>query len=238
MNISEHGLALVRRWEGLRLEAYRDVAGVWTIGYGTTDPEKARPGARITPEIATAWLREDLAVAERAVRKYVTVPLSQAQFDALVSFTYNVGAGALARSTLRRKLNAGDYDAVPAELAKWVHAGGRRVRGLINRRRDEADLWESGTGRPLEAEVAPGSVGSAGGEAKPVLRSRTLWGAVVGAATAAAPIVEELRTGLADHADTVVALGWGRYLPLALGVLGLAAATLVVVARLDDRKKA
>lgn len=93
---------------------------------------------------ALALLRKDVARFEKAVRDSVKVPLSQNQFDALVSFTFNLGAGALKSSTLLRLLNRGDYGCVPGELLKWVNAGGRRVEGLVRRRRVEGQVWSKG----------------------------------------------------------------------------------------------
>ena len=143
-HISTEGLALIKQWEGCRLTAYKDVAGVWTIGYGSTGAH-VRPGMTITKEEAENLLIADLARFERAVEKLVTVSLTDGQFAALVSFAFNVGEGALAKSTLLKKLNAGNYGAVPAELAKWVNAGGKKVTGLVNRRAAEAGLWAKGS---------------------------------------------------------------------------------------------
>ena len=142
--INETGLNLIKQWEGLRLDAYQDVAGVWTIGYGHT--RTVTPGMRITEQRAEELLTEfDLPEFEKAVSEAVTVELTDNQFAALVSFTYNVGIGALQRSSLLKKLNAGDYDAVPFELAKWnkarVNGKLTPVRGLTNRRAAEAGLW-------------------------------------------------------------------------------------------------
>ncbi|KFC74494.1 Lysozyme [Bosea sp. LC85] len=142
--ISDEGLALIKRWEGCRLAAYKDVAGVLTIGYGSTGPH-VRPGSRITQGEAERLLLRDLARFERAVATLVTVPLNDGQFAALVSFAFNVGEGALARSTLLKKLNAGDVTAVPGELMKWVNASGRKLAGLVNRRSAEAGLWARGS---------------------------------------------------------------------------------------------
>lgn len=154
--ISETGLALIKQWEGLRLRAYRCPAGVWTIGYGHTG--NVRAGMEITEEGADALLVSDLATFERAVARAVKVPLTQHQFDALVSFAFNVGVEAFRKSTLLRKLNALDYAAVPGELAKWVHAGGRKLDGLVNRRAAEAGLWVRGShvaGRDVPAAAEP-----------------------------------------------------------------------------------
>ncbi len=95
----------------------------------------------ITPEQAEALLRQDVQAAERAVLRLITVPLTDGQFDALVSFTFNLGAGALQRSTLRRKVNRGDHANVPAEFRKWVWAGGRKLEGLVKRREAELLLY-------------------------------------------------------------------------------------------------
>lgn len=147
--INAEGLAKIKQWEGLRLKAYLDAADppVWTIGYGHTSqagPPVVKPGMTITNEEAETVLRNDLAKFEAAVERLVKVPLTDNQFAALVSFTYNVGEGNLAKSTLLKKLNKGDYDAVPVELMKWTRAGNARPKGLVNRRSTEAALWAKG----------------------------------------------------------------------------------------------
>lgn len=146
-HINQAGLEDIKRWEGLRLVAYQDSAGVWTIGYGHTAAAGApapKAGMRISAAEAEEILRRDLARFEAAVERLVKVPLSDNQFAALVSFAFNVGEGAMAKSTLLRRLNAGDYEAVPAELMKWTRAGGRVVQGLANRRAAEAGRWSRG----------------------------------------------------------------------------------------------
>lgn len=140
MSLSQNGLDLIKGFEGLRLNAYQDSAGVWTIGYGHTGPD-VRPGMSITQAQAEQLLRQDVARFEQAVRDNVRVPLTQNQFDALVSFTYNVGEGALQDSTLLRKLNAGDYAGAQTEFGRWVYAGGERLEGLERRRAAEAALF-------------------------------------------------------------------------------------------------
>jgi len=145
MNVE--GLELLKRWEGLRLKAYRDAGGVLTIGYGHTSAA-GKPlvyeGMRISGHQAEEILARDLRQYERAVEGSVKVPLTDNQFAALVSFCYNVGVGVFKRSTLLKRLNAGDYDAVPAELMKWTRAGSKRLKGLENRRAAEAGLWVKG----------------------------------------------------------------------------------------------
>lgn len=137
--INNLGLALVRASEGLRLEAYQDGAGIWTIGYGHT--MNVHKGDTISQERAEMLLEADLAEAESAVSRLVKVPLTDNQFAALVCFTFNEGEGSLERSTMLRKLNEGGYGLVPACLKSWVFAGGKVQPGLVKRRAMEAELW-------------------------------------------------------------------------------------------------
>lgn len=135
---------LVKASEGLRLTAYRDSAGILTIGYGSTGGIKS--GQTITRGQAEEMLVDDLDEAADAVRKLVTVPLTQGQFDALVSFTFNLGAGRLRDSTLLRLLNQGRYGEAAAQFRFWVMAGGQQLPGLVKRRAAERALFESSTG--------------------------------------------------------------------------------------------
>lgn len=141
--INQEGVELIKRWEGLRLESYRCSAGVWTIGYGYT--ATAREGMRITETEAERLLLADLAVFEAEISSVVDVELTDNQFAALVSWTYNVGAAAMRQSTLIRKLNEGDYVSVPSELARWNKVNGKVLPGLSNRRAAEAGLWARGS---------------------------------------------------------------------------------------------
>jgi len=143
---SSTGLALTRSFEGLRLEAYQDCAGVWTIGYGHTGPE-VHHGQCISEVEAEALLRTDLARAVRAVQKAVAAELSQHQFDALVDFCYNVGRGSFLGSSLLRYVNSGEFYSAAVQFGLWVHAGGKVVPGLVRRRTAEAALF-SGHGFP------------------------------------------------------------------------------------------
>lgn len=141
MVLSATALTLLMGFEGLRLEAYKDAVGVWTIGYGHT--ALVQEGNVITKEQAIKYLRMDVERAERAVRAQVEVPLTQGQFDALVSFSFNLGPHALHRSTLRKKLNQGDYSGAAEEFSRWVYAGGKSLKGLIIRRAKEKELFLS-----------------------------------------------------------------------------------------------
>lgn len=146
-NVNKAGEDLIKQWEGLKLKAYLDTGNVWTIGYGHTTAggkPAVHEGMTITKEQADEILRRDLDWAEKAVERLVKVPLSDNQFGALVSFTYNLGEAQVAGSTLLKKLNKGQYDAVPGELSKWVYDNGKKVKGLVNRRAAEAGLWVKG----------------------------------------------------------------------------------------------
>lgn len=144
-HISKDGLDLICRFEGFSPVIYICPAGYPTIGYGhlITEANKEKFLDGVDEDEALELLRKDVAVAERAVLRLITVPLTQGQFDALVSFTFNLGAGALQRSTLRHKINREEHDDVPAELMKWVWAGGRKLKGLVKRRKAEIYLYRA-----------------------------------------------------------------------------------------------
>lgn len=139
MRTSQRGLSLIKSFEGLRLQAYQDSVGVWTIGYGTTRGVKA--GMAITKEQAERMLMDDVQRFEPEIERLVTLPLSQNQWDALISFTYNLGAANLESSTLLRKLNAGDYTGAAEQFPCWNKAGGRVLPGLVRRRAAEQALF-------------------------------------------------------------------------------------------------
>jgi lysozyme len=142
MRTSDAGVALVQGYEGLRLTAYRDSVGVLTIGYGHTGAD-VKQGMTITRDEAERLLRDDLHDAETAVEKAVRVPMTQGQFDALVSFVFNLGAGRLQTSTLLRKLNDRNYIGAADEFPRWNKAGGKVLAGLTARRGAERALFLS-----------------------------------------------------------------------------------------------
>ncbi|WP_295735670.1 glycoside hydrolase family protein [uncultured Bartonella sp.] len=145
--INPHGLEKLKQWEGLKTKAYKDAGGVWTIGYGHTaaaGTPAPHQGMVITEADAESILLKDLTQYEAAVENNVNVKLNDNEFAALVSFTFNVGINAFKNSSLLKKLNKGNFDAVPSELMKWVKAGGKKLQGLVNRRRAEAYLWMEG----------------------------------------------------------------------------------------------
>lgn len=144
MKVSKEGLELIKKHEGLRLEAYRCPAGVWTIGYGITSAAgvgKVTPGMKITHAQAEDMLRRALAVFERGVQDALTRRPTQPQFDALVSFAFNVGVGAMARSSVVRHFNAGDIEKAAGAFLLWNKANGKVLPGLTRRRREERDLF-------------------------------------------------------------------------------------------------
>ena len=140
MKISAEGLALIKKFEGCELEAYKCSAGVWTIGYGHT--KGVEEGMTITKDQAEEMLLEELVEYEKAVEEAVHNQLDQCMFDALVSWTYNLGPTNLNNSTMLKVLNAGEYDEVPAQIKRWNKAGGKVLEGLIRRREAEALLFE------------------------------------------------------------------------------------------------
>ena len=141
MNIGAAGIELIKSFEGLRLAAYLDSVDVPTIGYGHTKGVKM--GDTCTEAEAEAFLVADLADAEGCVNRLVSVPLTQNEYDALVSFTYNLGCGTLKKSTLLRLLNESNYDAAALEIRKFNRAGGVPLAGLTRRRAAEEALFET-----------------------------------------------------------------------------------------------
>ncbi|AJB70083.1 lysozyme [Enterobacter asburiae] len=146
MQTSDKGIALIKQFEGCKLTAYQDSVGVWTIGYGWTQPVDGKPiraGMTIKQETAERLLKTGLVSYESDVSRLVKVGLTQGQFDALVSFTYNLGARSLSTSTLLRKLNSGDYAGAADEFLRWNKAGGKVLNGLTRRREAELALFLS-----------------------------------------------------------------------------------------------
>lgn len=196
--INADTMALLKRLEGLELLAYRDIAGVLTIGYGSTG-RHVQEGMRITEPQAEALLLQDLERFEDAVDSLVKVPLSDEQFGALVSLAFNIGIRAFRDSTLLRKLNAGDYTGAQQQFAVWNKAGGKVVKGLVNRRAAEAALFGRGqfaSSNTVEPDPP-----------KPIAKSKTIQGAAAtgGAGLLAiAPEVVEVARESAWDADGIL----------------------------------
>lgn len=156
MQMSTHGLELLEQWEGFKANVYKDSAGLPTIGVGHLLTKSELSSGKIainglpvqysnglTDQQVLDLLSQDVKPAEQAVTNNVKVPLNQNQFDALVSFTFNVGVGAFTSSTLLKVLNQQQYTEVPTQLLRWTRAGGQVVQGLVNRRQNEINLWNS-----------------------------------------------------------------------------------------------
>lgn len=156
MHMSVEGIeALLKKFEGCKLKAYKCPAGIWTIGYGHTSaagaPEVAQ-GMTITKAEANDILRRDLVKYEQGIKALLHQPVTQNQFDVLVDFAYNAGIGALKSSTLLKRVNAADFDAVPAEIMKWTKGGGKVLPGLVNRRRAEVGWWRDLDAEPIDEQ--------------------------------------------------------------------------------------
>jgi lysozyme len=133
------GIKLIKNFEGVRLKAYKDPIGIWTIGYGHT--EAVFPGQTITMAEAEQFLKYDLIPTEAHIIRVVAIPLRQCQFDALASFVFNVDITSFSRSTLLRKLNKGDVAGAAKEFPRWVFAGKQKLAGLVKRRQAERQLF-------------------------------------------------------------------------------------------------
>jgi len=232
-SVSASGINLVKRFEGLHkvgqdgiIRAYRCPAGRWTIGYGHT--KGVRSGVQGDEAQCDLWLQEDLNVAGQAINRHVRVPLSQAQYDALASFIFNVGEGNFASSTLLKRLNKGLYDQVPEQIMRWnkatVDGVLTELRGLTRRRTAEAALFSMDA--PLASEGGEAMVQKPQQKAlKPLTKSKTMAGAgVAGLATIAQEAAQKLE-GLTAYSDSI------QYAFLALSVAGIA---LVAYARYKD----
>lgn len=237
MQLSTEGLRLIKSFEGYhrkladgRCMAYRCPAGVWTIGWGCT--EGVREGMVWTVEEAEAGLRRELAKFEAGVLRAVTVEINQHQFDALVSFAYNVGLGALSRSTLLKRVNAGAHDKVAGELAKWNKGGGRVLPGLVARRTREAALYM----KPVEAPADPYMPQKVDPQT-PVPVKEVSIGVGAGGAGMSLPAPPDL-TPVAvwqSFAEQIAALGsWAVSKPLLTGALVVFIAALAVGPRLRE----
>lgn len=142
MIYSKNGLSLTEQFEGCELTAYRDIAGVWTNGYGNT--HGVVPGSTITQEQAEADLLANVQNSVNDVARLVTVPLTQGEFDALVDFDFNLGSPRLRGSTLLKLVNTGNFEEAAEEFEKWDMAGGKHVAGLLRRRVAEATEFKGG----------------------------------------------------------------------------------------------
>lgn len=202
--INAAGLALIKQWEGCELVAYKDVAGVLTIGYGHTSAAGipyVKQGMRINSREAEDILRDDLRKFEERVNRLVKVSLTDNQYAVLVSFDFNTGK--LHSSTLLKKLNKGDYDAVPGELMKWVNSGGKKVKGLVNRRAAEAGLWAKG--EFVASNTVPASTKAPSTDVAVISGS-----GAAGVGVAVGPAIPEVIDAISGQQDELTSGQWAR----------------------------
>lgn len=209
MRTSDDGIELIKQFEGVRLLAYRDSVGVWTIGYGHTAAAGSpapTSGMRISDQDAEEILRRDLGKFERGVEGLVKVELQQHQFDALVSFAFNVGLGNLGQSTLLKKVNAQNFDQVPAEFLKWNKAGGKELPGLTRRRHAEAAIFASVDHRVAIASDESSSEPDLPTPSKTMAQSKEGNTAIVSGALASAGAASQVVDQVQQANDTVSAV--------------------------------
>lgn len=235
--VSQQGVELIKRFEGLHkvqpdgmVTSYRCPAGKWTIGYGSV--KGVRSGMKITKEDAEELLVKDIRDHEAYVKQYVQVPLTQGQYDALVSFVFNLGGGNFRSSTLLKKLNKGLYDEVPEQFMRWNKArvDGKltALKGLTRRRAAEAAIFSADAKLPSDdgGAIAPQKVTAVA--QKPLTRSKTMAGAgIAGAATALGEITPQIEA-LVPYSESMKTI----FLLCAIGGIALAA-----YARFKDHKE-
>lgn len=235
-SISKNGVDLIKKFEGLhkvkdgKIHSYRCPAGVWSAGWGST--KGVRSGTVWTRQEAEARLMADILEHEHIVKQKVSVPLTQGQYDALVSFVFNCGGGNFRSSTLLKKLNQGRYDEVPEQIMRWNKArvSGKLtpLKGLTRRRAAEAAIFSADAKFPSETggPTAPQKVTAAA--QKPLTKSKTMAGAgVAGAATMLGEITPQIEA-LSHYSDSLKTI----FLLCAVGGIALAA-----YARFKDHKE-
>lgn len=231
MKTSQRGIDLIKEFEGFSAKAYQDVVGVWTIGYGST--KNVKPGDTITKTEAEQRLREELVEYERAVEKNCTVQPNQNQFDALVSFCYNVGPGNFRKSSVLKAHNRSDFQAAARAFALWNRAGGKVWAGLTRRRMAEAALYltpveivQSETRQPVPQQVDP---------ERPMSQSKIVRASFVAGGTATLATTAEVVTSVVTIKHGVESLdAW--LVPLLL-VITVAAAGWAIYERFKQRKE-
>jgi lysozyme len=227
MKTSQRGIDFIKKHEGCKLVAYRCPAGVLTIGIGHTSAAgipQVTEGMRITEREAEAILASDLRKFESDILRLVKVSLTQNQFDALVSFVFNIGAAAFARSTMLRMINAVDLAGAAAQFARWNKSNGKVLAGLVRRRAEEAALFSEEARHEMPQDVTQPD--------DTLKKSRTLIGTgVAGTATLAGELVDEIKGSIEGI------MPYASGLKTVFLVLAIASLALIVYARIDDHKK-
>lgn len=228
MELTQEGIDLIKRYEGFRDHWYKCPAGIWTCCYGHTEaagPPKFEPNRKFSREEGERILKADLKKYEDAVRKAVKVPLNDEQYSALVSFTYNVGPGNLLKSSVLKAVNEKRFDLVPARLALWNKGGGKVLKGLVDRRSAEADLFmkdEPSESPHFSTEITPS-------QGKPPVASTTNIAATGAAIAAGTGVVREITVNVSD---TVQLFGIDvRWILVGVSLAGIAAALWIIKER-------
>lgn len=233
MAINAAGLDLIKRFEGLRTEAYDDGFGTWTIGYGHT--AGVVPGQRITPAEAERMLADDLTTFEARVRQLCTAPPNSNQLAAMTSLAFNIGVGAFQRSTALRKHNAGDTVGAAEAFKLFRRAGGREVPGLLRRRNAEAALYLTPVNgdapgvQTVDPEVAPLPTATPDNNRGPIAN---LAAQIAAAVIALSGVAEPFRNAL----DTVGLGPLAPYIALACAALGIGLAGVWLYRRIKSRQ--
>lgn len=255
MEINAEGLKLVEDFENFIPFVYDDfleprsasdferewkggpVRGTLTIGYGTTRKELVTLGRRCTEAEAAQWLHEDLHQAENDVSRLVKVPLSSNPFSALVSFTYNCGAGTLQNSTMLRLLNQGNYDAVPREMMKFVNSKGVKLNGLVRRRAAEAALWAKPYDPVVSSGVTPDPVPD-----RTLTQTKTVKGGIIATVATvtqqASSNIPDAVSMVTDNKDTI--LSFSEFVPWLKAICVIAiivGVILVIYGRYDVKQQ-
>lgn len=159
--VNKAGIDLIKQWEGCKLKAYKDVAGIWTVGYGLTSRAgfiEVGPDTTLTQDEADWYLEKVVDDFASKIRPMVSPPVNENQFAAFVSLAYNIGTGAFSRSSALKHFNAGRIDLVPDAMRMWRKAGGKVVQGLINRREAEIKLFLTPVDEQPEQKPAPANM--------------------------------------------------------------------------------
>ena len=199
MTVNQTTIDLIAKWEGCKLKAYKDVAGIWTVGYGLTSRAgfiDVGPDTELTQEEADWYLEKVVDDFANKIRPMIAAPINENQFGAFVSLAYNIGTGAFSRSSALKHFNAGRTELVPDAMRMWKKAGGKIVQGLINRREDEIRLFITPA-----ADVAPAVTSK--NRSKPT-QSKTVQASVVQGASAVGGAVGALNA--LDGTAQIVAL--------------------------------
>ena len=197
MIVNQATIDLIKRWEGCKLKAYQDVAGIWTVGYGLTSRAgfiEVGPNTTLTQEEADWYLERVVSDFAEKIKPMITAPITENQFGAFVSLAYNIGVGAFQKSSALRRFNAGNLTKVPDAMRMWRKAGGDVVQGLVNRREAEIKLFLT----PVVEKPAASE-----GRSKPT-QSRTVQASVVQGASAVGGAVGALNA--LDGTAQIIAL--------------------------------